>query len=187
VGISRFVQPESVRIYLADVHRRAHEALLKRTKPKSLKDQQRLTDEITESAARLAFAEEQGDWIEVKKRLNTGEQRAAFARLYVSTADGRMRVNPLEAGMVQASAHLVDWSLSEFPIRGKSVEEIESALNALDPDDFAEIRQAVEAHADATQAERDAEKKTTLTGASASSATSLSASSSGVGTTALPN
>lgn len=181
MGISRFVQPESVRLYLVDVHKRAHQALLQRTKPKATKE------ELAESAARVAFAEEQGDWIEVKKRLNTGEWRAALARRYVAGTDGSMKVNLIESGIAQSAAYLLDWSFPEFPIRGKSIDEITAALNALDPDDFAEIKAAVEQHEDAVQAEREEAKKKTLHGANASSATLPSDSSSAAGTSASPN
>lgn len=115
-----------------------------------------------------------GDWILVRKRLNHGEESQAFERRLTPTPDG-WRINPMLAGVSQLTAYLLDWSLPEYPIRGKSVEDIASAVNALDPDDFAELRAAIQAHEEAVQAERAKEKKT-RTSATDAAATSPSLS-----------
>jgi hypothetical protein len=106
-----------------------------------------------------------GDTLTVKKRLNHGEQQAAFARMYVATLEGSLKVNPLETGMAMVVAYLVDWTLTDeagtiVAIRGKSVDEVEAAVNALDPDDFTEIKTAIEAHEQDMLTERLAAKKT---------------------------
>lgn len=100
-----------------------------------------------------------GDWLLVKKRLNKGEWTQAFERQMVPALEG-WRVNPMLTGLVQVAAYLIDWSLAEYPIRGKSVDDVTAALNALDPDDFAEILAAIRTHEAAVQRERDLEKKT---------------------------
>jgi hypothetical protein len=105
----------------------------------------------------------EGDWLLVKKRLNHGEQQEAFARRYISDALGN-RVNLRLAGMEKVTAYLLDWSLTDLEekplvIRDKSIEELESALNAIDPDSFAEIRAAIEAHEVAVATARAEEKK----------------------------
>jgi len=103
-----------------------------------------------------------GDWLLLKKRLNHGEQQEAFARKYTSDGIGS-RVNLRLVGMDRVLAFLVDWSLvgldeQVIDIRGKSADEIEAALNSIDPDSFTEIKRAVEAHERAMDAERVASK-----------------------------
>ena len=104
-----------------------------------------------------------GDTLLVKKRLNHGEQRAAFARLCLAGADGTVRVNPLSTGMAQVTAYLLDWSLKDndgrqVKIQGVSVDDLTAALDNLSPEDFAEIRAAIEDHEAAMAAERAQEK-----------------------------
>lgn len=119
-----------------------------------------------------------GDWLIVKKRLNHGEQQESFARKYIADAFGGNRVNLKLAGMDRVTAYLVDWSLIDLedraiPIRGKPIDEVEAALNAIDPESFAEIRDAIAVHEVTMKAERDA-KKNGPDGATASSPTSPS-------------
>jgi hypothetical protein len=104
-----------------------------------------------------------GATLTVKKRLTHGEQTESFARMYLAGLDGELRVNPLRAGMAMVTAYLVDWTVTDdngvVSIRDKSSDEIEAVLNALDPDDFAEIKRAIEAHERAMTAERAAGKQ----------------------------
>lgn len=107
-----------------------------------------------------------GDWLLVKRRLSFGDQRAAFARLYTTDPDGTVRRNPLGMGIAQVAAYLLDWSLTDdadqpVVIRGVSTDELTAALDHLSVEDFAEIREAIEAHETATLAAiNDAKKKT---------------------------
>jgi len=118
-----------------------------------------------------------GDWITVKARLTAGEKRAMFARMYktVEKADGTVsQVQNLEAvGFARLAAYLVDWSFPEFPIRGVSVDALESALKNLEDDDFTELLTALDAH-EAREAEAFAALKKTTSGEPASSLTSRS-------------
>lgn len=121
-----------------------------------------------------------GDWLLVKKRLNAGEQRAMFARMYLAGVDGLLRVNPLQRGLAQITAYLLDWSLTapdgaQIVIRDKPIEVVVAALDALDLESFAEIRLAVEAHEEAMTTAREQEKNGP-DGEKASRATSLSPS-----------
>jgi hypothetical protein len=118
-----------------------------------------------------------GDWLQLKKRLSHGEQQTAFAHRYVATEFGN-RVNLQRIGMDRVLAFLVDWSLvglddQVIAIRGKSTDEVEAALNAIDPESFAEIKAAVEQHELAMAAERTAAKNGTA-GETASAAISPS-------------
>lgn len=133
---------------------------------------------VSPDMVRLSLSE--GDWIEVKRRLNAGEQRAMFARMYLAGVDGLLRVNPLQQGIAKITAYLLDWSLvgpdgKVIVIADRPVETLASALDSIDPESFAEIRRAIDAHEEAMEAEREAAKNS-LGGAKESSAISPSLS-----------
>jgi hypothetical protein len=124
-----------------------------------------------------------GDWLIVRKRLSHGEQRTAFARMYLAGADGTLRANPFSVGMETVTAYLLDWSLQDADgqpvvIRGVPVDELTAKLDALSPEDFGEIRTVIEQHELAMAAER-AEAKKKATGATGSDPTSPSPSAPG--------
>jgi hypothetical protein len=104
----------------------------------------------------------QGDSLTVRKRLNYGEQSAAFDRMYLAGADGKARVNPLRVGIETVLAYLLDWTLTDdgkpVVVKGKPREEVEAVLRNLEPETFGEIRAAVDAHIEAQAAEREQEK-----------------------------
>lgn len=111
----------------------------------------------------------EGDTLTVRRRLNAGEQRAMFARRYRTNPDGTLTVDPLTIGISTILAYLVDWSLTDLQgnlivINGQPDEVVMAALDSLDPDAYAEIRKAIEAHEDAMAAEREAAKKKTAPG-----------------------
>lgn len=92
-----------------------------------------------------------GDTLVVKTRLTRGDQRAMFARLYVAGVDGELKTNRLAIGQSTVLAYLLDWSLTDdqgkkVVIAGQPVEVVDAALDALSPEDFAEIREAIDAH-----------------------------------------
>ena len=104
-----------------------------------------------------------GDTLTVKRRLTHGETIASYARMYLASADGQRAVNPLQVGMAIVTSYLIDWSLTtddgaRVTIRDVSVEALEAILNSLEPESFTEIREAIQAHDAAMQAEREAEK-----------------------------
>jgi hypothetical protein len=118
-----------------------------------------------------------GDWLLVKKRLNTGEQRAIFERMVKHMSPGeKVELDPKQVGHSQAVEYLIDWGTfvdaanKPLVIRGKSADEISAILNSLDPEDYIEIRDAIEAHVDLMDKARLAEKND-LAGGSASPAT----------------
>jgi len=113
-----------------------------------------------------------GDQLIVREQLTAGEQRAHFARVYTTTADGRLVVNPLMVGIGVVLAYLLDWTLRDdqdqlVAIRDLSPDDLQRVIDSLDTDSFKEIRAAVEAHEAAMVAAR-AEKKTTPAGGPAS-------------------
>jgi hypothetical protein len=105
----------------------------------------------------------EGKTLTVKRRLNAGERRAQYARMYLAGVDGQLRVNPMAAGLTLVTTYLLDWSLTDdagqpVNIRGVSVEELAARLNDLEPERFAEIHAAIDQHEDAMAAEREQEK-----------------------------
>jgi len=116
-----------------------------------------------------------GDQLIVRERLTAGEQRAQYARMYQHDAQGRLVMDPLMLGIGVVLAYLLDWNLRDdagqlVPIRDLSATDLHQVMNALDPESFAEIREAIEAHEAAMIAAREEEKKTD--GATRSLATS---------------
>jgi hypothetical protein len=120
-----------------------------------------------------------GNRLIVRKELNTGEQRAAFNRLYTQGADGKMRVDPMATGLNLVLAYLLDWNVIDedgpVEIRGLAGDELAAILNRLDPASFTEIKEAIEQHETAVALER-AEKKTTTPIETVSDPTSTSVS-----------
>jgi len=120
-----------------------------------------------------------GDWLLVKKHLNTGEERSALSRHMKVTRQGELPVFDFEnTGLTLATEYLLDWSIlgldgNPLVIRDKSYEVRLAALRLLDIEDSALIVRTIEAHAEAMKAERDAEKNSQA-GETASSATSAS-------------
>jgi hypothetical protein len=128
-----------------------------------------------------------GDTLVVRRRLNTGEQRAMFQRMRAAASNGDgYKVDPMQVGLATMTAYLLDWSLRDdtgapVVIRDQPIEAVESAINALDPEDFAEIREAIETHVARIDAAR-AEEKKTRSGGVASSPTSTSPAAAAGGT-----
>jgi len=119
-----------------------------------------------------------GDTLTVKRRLNSGEKRAAFARMSESTPSGELRVNRLQVGVAMIVSYLMDWSLTDdngvvVQIREQPPEVVTAALDALDDESYAEIRDAIELHDAETRTAREQEKNG-LDGANGSSAISPS-------------
>lgn len=120
----------------------------------------------------------QGDTLTVRARLNAGEERAMFARMYAPPNGARPRIDPLQVAIARLTAYLLDWSFTDeqgqhVPIRDQPSAALEDTLNALDPDDFTEIREAIDDHIEQVEEARAAEKKR-RDGRSTSSAPSTS-------------
>lgn len=115
-----------------------------------------------------------GDFLVVKRRLSIGEERAAFQQIVgkISIDNGWRQPNVELLGMAEIAAYLVDWSFTDA--QGKRVPVSLAAIKQLDPDTYAEVEQAVNAHIAAQQAVREAEKNG-QGGESASSVISTSA------------
>jgi hypothetical protein len=131
---------------------------------------------VTPEPMRLLLSD--GDWVDVRNRLNHGEHTKMLERLYVVTPEGETRRDPLKWADVIVTTYLLDWSLTDpakgrLEIREQPLTKIQAALDLIDPDDFAEIREAIETHA-SNVAKAAAEKKRRRSGESASATTSPS-------------
>jgi len=105
-----------------------------------------------------------GDTLVVRERLTAGEQRAHFARQYEHGPNGRLQVNPLMMGAAVVLAYLLDWNLTDdqgqaVVIRDLAADDLARVIDALEPESFTEIRQAIEAH-EAAMVEARTQKKT---------------------------
>lgn len=118
-----------------------------------------------------------GDWIELKKRLTYGESAKSRAAVVKEVrTDGRMTPDFELVEIAQVLAYLVDWSLVDE--KGKRIpidtdSKRLSAIQAQDSETIRELIDAVSAHVEAMDAEREKEKKS-KDGAIASSAISSS-------------
>lgn len=114
-----------------------------------------------------------GDWIDVKKELNAGEQRRIFTSLVrTMQMDGKAELNPDQVGKTKILAYVVDWSFVDE--KGARTKFSEAALDAVDPASYKEINDAVDKHDEAAEAARE-ERKNARAGQTGSIATSLSA------------
>lgn len=104
-----------------------------------------------------------GDYIDVKKELNTGELRRVFAKMARDMTPGQdIKLNPQHVGMAKVVEYLVGWSFTD---NGKPVDLPESpdaketVLSNLGMDSFNEIREAIDAHEESVDKRRAEEKK----------------------------
>lgn len=125
---------------------------------------------VTPLTTRLEISD--GDWIDIKRRLNTGEQQDLFAQMMPSITPGQpYALQSRHVLTAKVLAYLVDWSLTRY---SKPVPVSVDAINNLDPDTFREIREAIDAHETVVEAELDAAKKN-RSGDNASKLASISA------------
>jgi hypothetical protein len=124
----------------------------------------------------LQEGQTEADWLLVRRRLNEGERRAMFARMYLSS-NGDTHLDPQAVGISTVLAYLLDWSFTDphgnrVAIAEKSPADVASVLDSLDPDAFKEVSVAIYAHEERWLAA----KKKTLAGGNGSPAISDSPS-----------
>ncbi len=123
---------------------------------------------VKPDVVRVSLSE--GDFLDLKKRLNTGEYRTMVTAQYQTTSD-KLAINLEQMGLSKVMAYVVGWSFVNFD--GQPLAFSEGAIRSMDPDVFREVLEAVDAHEDAQDAARVTEKNA-KDGASASSAISPS-------------
>ena len=154
----RFVQPEVVRLFLVDVHKRALEKLRA--------DSTATPEAIAEAEAAVRQADDDGEWIDVKAELNAGETRHIFTDLVKDLQAGeKAKLDPTQVGLTKMTQYIVDWSLTDP--RGARVPFSPSALTNLDTETYNEISAAVDWH-DEDVERRRAERKNARTTANTS-------------------
>lgn len=98
-----------------------------------------------------------GDFIDVKRRLNTGEQRKLFGSLVKDMHPGeKLSLIPELVGLTKLVAYIVGWSFVDA--ERKPVPVSEAAINNLDSETFKELIELVDEHEEQQTALRDAEK-----------------------------
>ena len=114
-----------------------------------------------------------GDYIDVKRELNAGEQRRVFSRLVKTMHfSEKPEIDPEQVGLSKVVEYIVGWSFLDAA--GKPVPFSEASISNLDGETYGEIVKAIDAHDDAVTAARDARKNETG-GETKSSETSRSA------------
>jgi hypothetical protein len=117
-----------------------------------------------------------GRYIDVKRRLNAGEQQDMFAAMAPFLTAGEKPQLKTQAVMTaKILAYLLGWSLTDdgAPIpMSPDLPELTrlSTIRSLDPEDFREIREAIDVHETVVEAEV-AQAKNGQAGVSASSKT----------------
>ncbi len=120
-----------------------------------------------------------GDWIEVKRRLNVAERRSITSRAAkggVSTDSTRVFVDANEMEFAKVEAWVLDWSFTDAA--DKRVKFSPEAVRALDPDTFAEIIDAIDAHEKAEEAAKNSSASVASSSSTPASDASTSVASS---------
>ena len=120
-------------------------------------------DRIVEpESIRLTISD--GDYIDVKKRLNHGEYDDHLARIAPYQTPGEpIRMETRQIRTSKVLAYLLGWSLTHkskpIPMAPDMPENARlDVLNSLDRQTFTEIHQAISAHEDKSDAEAEAAK-----------------------------
>ena len=103
---------------------------------------------VVPNVVRLGLSD--GDWIEIKERLDFGETQALTAATLAqdgNLAGGDAPTLRLDLGAYKVKRmlmYLLDWSFRD--VDDKSVQVTEATIKALDPETAAEIDAALDAH-----------------------------------------
>jgi len=99
-----------------------------------------------------------GDYLDVKRELTTGEQRAMFVDMRRRFAPGETpMLDPMQVGIARLLAYVVAWSLVDKDNRPVPVSA--GAIDQLHPDEFNEMRVALDDHEQRQETARSEEKK----------------------------
>jgi hypothetical protein len=106
----------------------------------------------------------EGDWVEVKKELTIGENRAALNAIAGEVLpSGSRKLNYDVLGLAELSAWIVDWSFCSLPTtdhpNGRKIPFSITALKDLTEEDYREVETVVQAHIAKMHAESAARKK----------------------------
>src|SRR5689334_13221248 len=117
----RFVQPEVVRLQLVEVHRqdqRMLEEKLKETRDAKVK--KAIEAELKQVRQRIANAEQDGYYVDVKKELNAGETRNVYDRMVKEHVAGQpVKYDSRQVGLANMLEYIVGWNFTD--LEGKPV------------------------------------------------------------------
>jgi hypothetical protein len=106
---------------------------------------------VQPETVRLSLSD--GEFVDIKKELNAGEQRRVFAGLVKHMGAGEtIELAPEQVGLTKLLAYLIGWSLVDA--NEKPVPVNEGAINALDSETYAELVAAIDAHEEAVEKAR---------------------------------
>ncbi len=119
---------------------------------------------------------ENGNYLQVKKRLTSKEARKVFSGIVKTMIPGeKIELDPEQVGVTKVLAYVVGWGGPDCVGEdGRAVPFSAAALDNVSPDAYAQIVKAIDAHEAAQDAEIEAEKNGQA-GSTNSGATSASA------------
>lgn len=98
---------------------------------------------VQPGVTRLTLSE--GDWIEAKNQLNVGEEREAMQAIVgVIDKEGNRIPNVKLVDVAEVQAYIVDWSFRDG--QGLPVPVSLQAIQAMHPDSFREVQDALRTH-----------------------------------------
>lgn len=114
---------------------------------------------VTPDTVRLPLAE--GDWVDVKKYLTAGEKKAlegaglvAIKRTSDPAEGAAFELDFKRLGLALIEAYAVDWSFVDA--KGAPTKPTPENIAALDPDTATELQDAISAHVQRMEAEKNA-------------------------------
>ena len=112
---------------------------------------------VLPKVVRITLQCEDGAYIDVKQRLNAGQQRRLFGRMVKEMEAGeKIKIAPEQVGISKMLEYLVGWS---FESGGVPIPITAEAVDNLDPDVYDEIRKAIDTHEESVTKARAEEKK----------------------------
>lgn len=160
MGFSPFIEPETVRLPLVDVHRRAYDELKKQTVfPNTSIPRSATPEELTAAEAAIRVAEERSLYVDVKKELTAGEYNDMLSDMAVEggfEAGTRPKLDVRKVGMTKVHQYVVGWNFLDA--KGRPVPVSESAFRNLSQEIYSEIVRAVDWHDDQVDKAREARK-----------------------------
>jgi hypothetical protein len=169
MGRNRTVGVGTVRLYIADVYRRALADLTDPVKQQALKPADRATPEaLALAAASLVEAEADAEWITVKGQLNAGERQRMWSGMYKEQYVGeKAALDHQKFGVTPIMEYLLGWSFVQddgqpLPLNARQDEpdrmERASQINAVDDETFDELKAAIDWHIGQLEAAKAARK-----------------------------
>lgn len=153
----RFVEDDKVRLFLVDVHRRAYQT--RQEQPATTKDEDiEKAKDLDALQLSINEAEEDADWIDVRRELNAGEQQDQFGEFVKDMTIGeKIKLDPKRVNLAKLIGYIIGWSFVNADGRPELVDE--SSIRHLDTETFRELTEAVNWHETQVEVKRAERKK----------------------------